>query len=66
MEYVKQTDECRVHYLKRHFNRSIDDPSLYHLVINTDAVTPEESVVIIGRLVLDRQETAKKSANTAG
>ena len=66
MEYVKQTDEGRVHYLKRHFNRSIDDPSLYHLVINTDAVTPEESVVIIGRLVLDRQETAKKSANTAG
>jgi cytidylate kinase len=54
-EYVKQTDQGRVHYLRRHFDKNIDDPSLYHLVINTDLVTPDEAVVMIGRLVLDRQ-----------
>ncbi len=56
-EYVKQTDQGRVHFLKRHFNRNIDDPSLYHLVINTDAVTPDEAASVTGRLVLDRRPT---------
>lgn len=54
-EYVKQTDQGRVHYLRRHFDKNIDDQSLYHLVINTDLVTPDEAVAMIGRLVLDRQ-----------
>jgi cytidylate kinase len=54
-EYVKQTDQGRVHYLRRHFDKNIDDPSLYHLVINTDLITPDEAVAMIGRLVLDRQ-----------
>ena len=58
-EYVKQTDQGRVHYLKRHFNKDIDDPSLYHLVINTDVVTPDEAVSIVGRLVLGRSHPAQ-------
>lgn len=55
-EYIKQTDQGREHFLKRYFNRNIDDPSLYHLMINTDVVTPDEAACVIGRLVLDRQQ----------
>lgn len=55
-EYVKQTDLGRSHYLKRHFNKDINDPSLYHMVINTDVVTPDEAAAIIGQLVLGRQQ----------
>jgi cytidylate kinase len=65
-EYVKQTDQGRIHYLKRHFNKNIDDPSLYHLVINTDAVAPDEAVAIISRHVLERQETARKAVEMVG
>lgn len=64
-EYVKQTDQGRIHYLKLHFNKNIDDPSLYHLMINTDVVAPEEAVIMIGRLVLKRHETATKHDTVA-
>jgi len=57
-EYIRQTDQGRIHYLKRHFDKDIDDPSLYHLVINTDAVTPDGAAAIIGRLVLSRRPTS--------
>jgi cytidylate kinase len=56
--FIKQTDQGREHFLKRHFGRDIDDPRLYHLVINTDVVTHDEAASIIGRLVLNRQQTA--------
>ncbi|MCX6897528.1 MAG: cytidylate kinase-like family protein [Verrucomicrobia bacterium] len=57
-EYVKQTDQGRIHYLRHHFDKNIDDPSLYHLVINTDVITPDEAAAIIGKLVLDRRPTS--------
>lgn len=61
-EFVKQTDLGRAHFLKRHFNRNIDDPSLYHLVINTDVVTHNEAAAIIGRFVLSRQPAPRFQA----
>ena len=64
-EYVRQTDQDRVHYLKSHFNKNIDDPTLYHLVINTDVVAPDEAVAIVGRLVLNRREITTKQASMA-
>lgn len=38
LEFLKNEDKGRKRYLKEHFGKDIDDPSLYHLVINTDRV----------------------------
>ncbi|MBI5685172.1 MAG: cytidylate kinase family protein [Verrucomicrobia bacterium] len=65
-EYVRQTDQGRDHFLKRHFNRNIDDPSLYHLVINTDVITPDEAVSVIGRVVQGRLPALQFQKHEAG
>jgi Cytidylate kinase-like family len=49
---VRLEDLGRERYFKKHFNRSINDPSLYHLVINTDCIEPEAVVRLIADLVL--------------
>lgn len=44
---VQQEDRGRTRYLKRHFKADINNPLLYHLVINTGAVSTNEAVDII-------------------
>ena len=39
--------------MARYFNREIDDPLLYHLVINTDLVPYEIAARMIGDAVLN-------------
>ncbi len=51
-EYVTREDHNRHHYIKRYFQRDINDMSLYDLVINTDTVSPEDAITIIGDMVL--------------
>lgn len=53
-ELILQEDDARVRYAKNHFNRNIDDPAHYHLIINTDRVELPEAAELIGRLVVDR------------
>lgn len=65
-EYVRQTDQGRNHFLKRHFGKNIDDPALYHLVINTDVITHDEAAVVIGRFVLARQPAMLFQQREAG
>ena len=54
MEFIKKEEIQRKNYLKKYFHKNIDDPLLYHLVINASALKPEESAKIIGELVMDR------------
>jgi len=44
--------------LKRHFDKDINDPLLYHLVINTDWVALEDAARLIADLVLNRTVAA--------
>ena len=47
LEFVQLEDRGRRRYLKKYFNRDIDDPLLYHLVINTDLVDHSSAAGLI-------------------
>jgi cytidylate kinase len=49
---VEQEDLGRERYVKKYFEKSVDDPLLYHLVINTDKVSLDDAARVIGDLVL--------------
>ena len=53
--FVRREDRGRERYVKKYFFKDIDDPLLYHLVINTDLVPEWEAAVMIGEAVA-RQE----------
>jgi cytidylate kinase len=50
--FIHREDRGRSRYLRKYFNEDIDDPLLYHLVINTDKVPPAQAAKAIGQLVL--------------
>ena len=52
--YVKKKDEARKRYLKDNFDKDINDPLLYHVVINTDLVSYEDAARLIGDEVIGR------------
>jgi cytidylate kinase len=49
LELVEREDLGRRRYLKKYFDQDIDNPLLYHVVINTDLVPYEDAV----RLIVD-------------
>ena len=53
-DLIRQEDRGRQRYLKEHFKADIDDPLLYHLVINTDLVPYETAARIIAQAMLKR------------
>ena len=55
---AKHEDLARQRYLKQFFNKDIDDPLLYHLVINTDLMTIEEIVRLIASEMCSHPVTA--------
>lgn len=52
--YIKKKDQGRKRYIKDNFDADIDDPLIYHIVINTDLVTYEETARLIGREMVRR------------
>jgi cytidylate kinase len=52
VEHIKNEDRGRTRYLKTYFDRDIDDPLLYDLVINTDRVPLEAAAKMIGEAML--------------
>jgi cytidylate kinase len=58
LELVLKEDRGRRRYLKKYFGANLDDPLLYHLVLNTDLVSYEEASRIIGDIVLKRHSFA--------
>ena len=51
---VRREDRGRKRYVKKYFDTDLDDPLLYHLIINTDLVSYDQAARIIGDAVLDR------------
>jgi hypothetical protein len=54
LEVIRREDRGRKRYLKTHFKADLDDPLLYHLVINTDLVPYEDAAQIIADAMLKR------------
>ena len=50
--HIKKEDENRKQYLKSYFNADIDDPLLYHLVLNTDLLTHAGAASLIAEAVV--------------
>jgi len=55
LELAQREDLGRARYLKKYLREDIDNPLLYHLVINTDLVSHEEAARIIAEAVLSRR-----------
>jgi cytidylate kinase len=47
-EYVKSQDAAKRNYLNEYFGADIDDPLLYHLIINTDDISYEQTAQLVG------------------
>lgn len=58
-EFCQQEDEGRRRYLKKYFQADVDDPLLYHLVINTGLVSFDAAARLIA-------ETVKSAAKSSG
>ncbi|MCX7965201.1 MAG: cytidylate kinase-like family protein, partial [Syntrophorhabdaceae bacterium] len=52
--YVKKEDEAKSRYIKDNFGEDINNPLLYHLIINTDLISHEEAARLIGDTVIKR------------
>ena len=55
-ELVDREDEGRRRYIKRYFHRDIDDPSLYHLTVNTFELGHATAARIIAQTMLTTPE----------
>jgi cytidylate kinase len=51
-EFIKHKDEERKNYFWKYFHKNIDDPLLYHSVINTNLLAFEEIAEMIGHCVI--------------
>jgi len=53
-ELVRREDLGRARYLKKYFDEDIENPLLYHLVINTDLISYEEAAAMIADAVVPK------------
>ena len=51
---VQKEDRGRQRYLRKYFRADIDDPLIYHLVINTDRFSEDQAARLIAEAVLRR------------
>jgi cytidylate kinase len=61
---VRKEDRDRARYLKKYFDAQIDDPLLYHLVVNTDWLSTDEVVRLVGETVLAREYPAPRATKS--
>lgn len=52
LEYIKSQDTAKRLYLKEYFGRDIEDPQLYHLIVNTDRISYGDTAKLIGDAVI--------------
>jgi cytidylate kinase-like protein len=65
-DYVGEHDLGRRRYVKKYYRRDIEDPLLYHLVINTDRVPYAEAAAMIAEAVAARHAVASGAARRNG
>lgn len=51
-DFIKSQDAARRHYMKEYFDREVDDPLFYHLIINTGEISCEHAARLIGDAVI--------------
>lgn len=51
--FIKSQDTGRKSYLREYFGRDIDDPQLYHLIVNTDRIGYGDAAKLIGDTVIN-------------
>ena len=51
LEYIKAQDLAKKLYLKEYFGEDMDDPELYHLIVNTDRISYGDAARLIGDAV---------------
>jgi len=54
IDFIREEDEARKHYIWKYFHRNVEDPLLYHAVINTNYLKVEEIAEMIGHCVTRR------------
>ncbi len=54
LELIDKTDKGRKSYLKDNYGKDIDDPLLYHLIINTDVIRCDDAAYLIGDELIKR------------
>jgi cytidylate kinase len=54
LNMVRREDRGRERYLRKYFHADLEDPLLYHLIINTDLISHDEAARIIADAVLPR------------
>ena len=52
--FIKKEDTARRNYLKSNFSRESDNPELYHMVLNTNLLTYEETASVIADAVMKK------------
>lgn len=57
---IATEDRGRRRYVKKYFARNIDDPLLYHLVINTELLELKAAVRMVGDLVVSTQPAMRE------
>lgn len=55
-EFMRREDRGRARYLKKHFSCNVEDPMLYHVVINTDLISPEKAAAWVAWLLTQKAE----------
>ena len=53
-EFIKEEDEARKNYIWKYFHKNVEDPLLYHAIINTNLLKFEEIADMIGHCVMKR------------
>jgi cytidylate kinase len=61
-QFIRKEDSARKRYVRKYFDRDIDDPLLYHLVINTDWVSLEEAADVVARIVAGKYGLSEGTA----
>jgi cytidylate kinase len=54
LEFMRKEDQGRRRYVKRYFHCDIEDPLLYHMILNTDRLSYQEATQLIGDAVLHK------------
>jgi cytidylate kinase len=57
--FIQREDAGRRRYLRKYFNASIDDPLLYHIIINTGLVSYDDAAMMIAD-TLEQRDLARK------
>ena len=65
LEWIHKQDKGRRRYLSEHFGKDIDDPLLYHMVINTDRISYDDAARLIGNEVIHRFHLERRMAGVA-